>query len=103
MPGVRVSRGMNDLPVDQISTSSVSINGAPGNANEFLLDGAPNIAPAQNQPIVYPNADFVQEFRLKTNNFSAEFGRSAGRVFNVVTRSGSNNLHGDVYEFLRNN
>src|SRR5690348_13601134 len=81
VPGVRISRGMNDLPVDQISTSSVSINGAPGNANEFLLDGAPNTAAAQNQPIVYPNADSVQEFRVETNNFSAEYGRAAGGVF----------------------
>ena len=79
VPGVRVSRGMNDLPVDQISTSSVSINGAPGNANEFLLDGAPNTAPAQNQPIIYPNADSVQEFRVETNNFSAEYGTFSGR------------------------
>jgi hypothetical protein len=102
VPGVRVSRGLNDLPVDQISTASVSINGAPGNANEFLLDGAPNTAAAQNQPIIYPNADSVQEFRVETNNFSAEYGRAAGGVFNVVTKSGTNALHGDVYEFLRN-
>ena len=102
VPGVRISRGMNDLPVDQISTSSVSINGAPGNANEFLLDGAPNTAAAQNQPIIYPNADSVQEFRVETNNFSAEYGRAAGGVFNVVTKAGGNQLHGDVYEFLRN-
>ena len=102
VPGVRVSRGMNDLPVDQISTASVSINGAPGNANEFLLDGAPNTAAAQNQPIIYPNADSVQEFRVETNNFSAEYGRAAGGVFNVVTKSGSNQVHGDLYEFFRN-
>ncbi len=103
VPGVRISRGMNDLPVDQISTSSVSINGAPGNANEFLLDGAPNTGAAQNQPIVYPSADSVQEFKVQTNSYSAEFGRAAGGVFNVVTKSGTNELHGDAYDFLRNN
>jgi Carboxypeptidase regulatory-like domain/TonB dependent receptor len=102
VPGVRTARGMNDLPVDQISTTSVSINGAPGNANEFLLDGAPNTAAAQNQPIIYPNADSVQEFRVETNSFSSEYGRAAGGVFNVVTKTGSNQLHGDLYEFLRN-
>ncbi|MBS1855699.1 MAG: TonB-dependent receptor [Acidobacteria bacterium] len=102
VPGVRIARGMSDLPVDQISTSSVSINGSPGNANEFLLDGAPNTAAAQNQPIIYANADSVQEFKVETNNFSAEYGRAAGGVFNVVTKSGTNNLHGDLYEFLRN-
>src|SRR5579884_882016 len=102
VPGVRISRGMNDLPVDQISTSSVSINGAPGNANEFLLDGAPNTAAAQNQPIIYANADSVQEFKVQTNNYSAEYGRAAGGIFNVVTKSGSNDVHFTLYEFLRN-
>lgn len=102
IPGVRISRGMNDLPVDQISTSSVSINGAPGNANEFLLDGAPNAAAAQNQPIIYANADSVQEFKVETNNYSAEYGRAAGGIFNVVTKSGTNDAHFTLYEFLRN-
>ncbi len=103
VPGVRISRGMNDLPVDQISTSSVSINGAPGNANEFLLDGAPNTGAAQNQPVIYPSADSVEEFKVQTNSFSAEFGRAAGGVFNVVTKAGTNELHGDAYDFFRNN
>jgi hypothetical protein len=102
VPGVRTSRGMNDLPVDIISTASISINGAPGNANEFLLDGAPNSSPMQSQPIVYPNADSVEEFKVETNNFHAEFGRASGGVFNVVTKSGSNDWHFTLYEFLRN-
>jgi outer membrane receptor protein involved in Fe transport len=101
-PGVRIARGMNDLPVDQISTASVSINGARGNQNEFLLDGAPNTGAAQNQPIVYANADSVQEFKVETNSFSAEYGRAAGGVFNVVTKSGTNDIHFSLYEFLRN-
>lgn len=102
VPGVRASRGMNDLPVDIISTASLSINGAQGNANEFLLDGAPNAAPAQNQPIIYPNADSVQEFKVETSNYSAEFGRAAGGIFNVVTKAGTNQIHFSLYEFLRN-
>jgi hypothetical protein len=102
VPGVRTSRGMNDLPVDIISTSSISINGAQATANEFLLDGAPNTAAAANQPIVYPNADAVQEFKVETSNYSAEFGRAAGGVFNVVTKAGTNSLHGALWEFLRN-
>jgi hypothetical protein len=103
VPGVRTSRGMNDLPVDIISTASISINGAQGNANEFLLDGAPNSASSQNQPLFYPIADAVQEFKVDTSNYSAEFGRAAGGVFNVVTKSGSNALHFELWEFLRNN
>lgn len=102
VPGVRVSAGMNDLPVDQISTASASINGARGNQNEFLLDGAPNSAPAQNQPVIYANVDSVQEFKVETNAFSAEYGRAAGGVFNVVTKGGTNELHFTAYEFLRN-
>jgi hypothetical protein len=101
--GVRPSAGMNQLPVDIITTSSISINGAPGSANSYLLDGAPNTAPAQNQPIIYPNPDLVQEFKVETNNISAEYGRAAGGVFNVVTKAGTNELHGDTYEFFRNN
>jgi outer membrane receptor protein involved in Fe transport len=102
VPGVRVSRGMNDLPVDQISTSSVSINGGRGNQNEYLLDGAPNTGGAQNQPIIYANPDAVQEFKVETNAYSAEYGRAAGGVFNVVTKSGTNDVHFTLYEFLRN-
>ena len=103
VPGVRPSAGMDQLPVDQITTSSISINGAPGNANSFLIDGAPNTAPAQNQPIIYPNPDLVQEFKVVTNNVSAEYGRAAGGIFDIVTKAGTNQFHGDLYEFFRNN
>ena len=102
VPGVRTSVGMNDLPVDQISTVSASINGSRASQNEFLLDGAPNTAGAQNQPVIFQNVDSVQEFKVETNTFSAEYGRSAGGVFNVVTKSGTNDFHFTAYEFLRN-
>lgn len=102
VPGVRTSLGMNDLPVDQISTVSASINGSRSAQNEFLLDGAPNTAGAQNQPVINQNVDSVQEFKVETNTFSAEFGRTAGGVFNVVTKSGANDYTFTAYEFLRN-
>jgi outer membrane receptor protein involved in Fe transport len=102
VPGARPSAGLNDLPVDQISQSYVSINGARANQNEYLLDGAPNTAAAQNQPVVFVNPDAVQEFKVETNNFSAQYGRAAGGVFNIVTRSGTNEFHGTVYDYLRN-
>ena len=102
VPGVRTSIGMNDLPVDQISTVSASINGSRAAQNEFLLDGAPNTAGAQNQPVINQNVDSVQEFKVETNTFSAEYGRSAGGVFNVVTKSGTNDFNFTAYEFLRN-
>ena len=102
VPGVRGSVGMNNLPTDVITTSSVSINGAQATANDFLLDGAPNSAPAFNQPVIYPIADSVQEFRVQTNNYSAEYGRSAGGIYDVVTKGGTNDVHFSAYEFYRN-
>jgi outer membrane receptor protein involved in Fe transport len=102
VPGVRPSGGVNNVVVDQISTVSYSINGQRANANEFLLDGAPNSAASQNQPVINANPDMVQEFKVETNGYSAEFGRAAGGVFSVVTRSGSNSPHFTLYEFFRN-
>jgi hypothetical protein len=102
VPGVRNSAGVNNLVIDQISTVAYSINGQRSTANEFLLDGAPNSAAAQNQPVINANPDMVQEFKVETNNISAEYGRAAGGVFNVVTRGGTNTLHFSLYEFLRN-
>ncbi len=102
VPGVRSSIGMNNLPVDVISTSAISVNGVPATSNDYLLDGAPNSAPVQNQPVIYPIADSVQEFKVLTNNFSAEFGRSAGGIYDVVTKAGTNDLHFTAYEFYRN-
>ncbi len=101
VPGVRASLGVNQLPVDQISTASASINGLRANQNEYLLDGAPNTAAAQNQPVVHANPDMVQEFKVETNSYSAEYGRAAGGVYNVVTKGGTNELHGSAYEFFR--
>lgn len=103
VPGVRISQGMNNLPVDIISTSFISINGQRADQNEYLLDGAPNTAAASNQPVLYPSVDDVQEFKVQTNAYSAEYGRAAGGVFNVVTKSGTNDWHFTAYEFLRNN
>jgi hypothetical protein len=102
VPGVRQSIGVNNLPIDQISTVSLTINGQRASANEFLLDGAPNSAPSQNQPVIYANPDSVQEFKVDTNTFSAEYGRAAGGIFNVITKSGSNDPHFTLYEFFRN-
>jgi hypothetical protein len=65
VPGVRPSTGVNNLVVDQISTVSYAINGQRPNSNEFLLDGAPNSAAAQNQPVVNANPDTVQEFKVE--------------------------------------
>lgn len=78
-------------------------------ANEVTLDGVDNNtvsnagAIGRNGIAVTPSVDAVQEFKVKTNNFSAEFGHAAGAVVNATIRSGSNEFHGTAFEFLRNN
>src|SRR3954447_14085816 len=78
-------------------------------ANEVTLDGVDNNTVSnagsigRNRIAVVPSVDAVQEFKVKTNNFSAEFGHAAGAVINATIKSGTNQLHGTVFEFLRNN
>jgi hypothetical protein len=79
------------------------VNGQRNRANNFLLDGTDNNDQfTAGRVAVNPNVDMVQEFRVLANNFSAEFGRNSASVVNVVTKSGTNRIHGTVYEFLRN-
>src|SRR5262249_29403945 len=79
-----------------------SSNGGVSDANEVLVDGAAVTMFLVNAPSLIPPVDATQEFRVQTNNYSAEFGRSAGAVVNIGVKSGTNQLHGSVYEFLRN-
>ncbi len=70
--------------------------------NNFLLDGVDNNDPYTNRYVVEPPVDSIQEFRIVTNSYSAEYGRSAAGQVNVITRQGSNAWHGSAYEYLRN-
>src|SRR5664279_2931381 len=84
-----------------------NVNGMRSTYNNFLLDGTDNNAySTSNQgfsnQVAQPSPDAVAEFKVITSNFSAEYGRVGGAVVNVVMRSGTNQLHGTVYEFLRN-
>jgi len=81
----------------------VSVNGSRSNTTNYVLDGANNNDHYTNAPNPMPNPDALQEFSVQTNNFSAEFGRNAGAVVNAVTKSGTNDVHGSAFEFLRNN
>jgi hypothetical protein len=81
-----------------------SVNGQRDRNNNFMLDGADNndtAVPGTQQGISAANPDSTQEFRVITNNFDAEFGRNTGAVIDVLTRGGSNQYHGDAYEFGR--
>jgi hypothetical protein len=84
-----------------------NVNGMRSTYNNFLLDGVDNNAyGTSNQgfanQVAQPSPDAVAEFKIITNNYSAEFGRAGGAVVNAATRSGTNAYHGTVYEFLRN-
>lgn len=96
------SSGSTDPSGGQALNSSVSIDGMRANSNNYSLDGADNHDPFFNTPSSFPNPDALEEFSLQTSNYSAELGRNAGGAMNAVTRSGTNDLHGTLFEFLRN-
>jgi len=82
--------------------NSANINGVRMEDSNWLLDGGDNTVPLRNYGNQVPNPDAIQEFRVITNNYGAEYGRSVGGVVNVVTKSGANALHGSAFEFVRN-
>jgi len=88
-------------PFDNGAISNSSLSGNRGRANEVLLDGITNVG-ADNTITFTPSIDAVQEFKVQTNTYDAEFGRSAGGVINVTVKSGSNQVHGSAFDFLRN-
>jgi hypothetical protein len=83
-------------------TGAVSVNGGRGRSNNFSVNGGDANDQFVNLPAVQPSPDSIEEFRVLTNTFDAEYGRNSGSVVNVVTKSGTNRFHGDVYEFFRN-
>jgi Carboxypeptidase regulatory-like domain len=84
------------------SAGNVSTDGQPEWANAFLVNGA-EVNETKNEGAgLIPNADSIAEFRLLTNSFSAEYGKFTGSVMNTVTKSGTNSLHGTLFEFYRN-
>ncbi|MBI4874342.1 MAG: TonB-dependent receptor [Acidobacteria bacterium] len=87
---------------DQAENESVSINGSRPNTNNYTLDGGDNHDPYFNTPSMFPNPDALEEFSVQTSSYSADKGRNAGAFVNAVTRSGTNQFHGTLFEFLRN-
>jgi len=82
-------------------TAGFSVNGMRNQSNNFLLDGASNNDTFNTGFVMRPPPDAIQEFKIQTHSYNAEFGRNAGSVVNVVTRAGTNALHGAAWEFNR--
>ncbi len=92
-----------DRPVSgNLAAGNISVNGQRETANAFLVNGG-DVSEGRNLGAgLIPNLDSVEEFRLITNSFDAEYGKFSGAVMNAITKSGTNGFHGDAFEFLRN-
>src|SRR5712664_1150882 len=100
-PGVQAQLG-NDLFYGSDKAGVVTVNGGRGRSNNYSVNGGDGNDLFVNGPAIEPSPDSIEEFRVITNNFDAEYGRNSGAVVNVVTKSGTNNVHGGFYEFFRN-
>ncbi|HXM64092.1 MAG TPA: carboxypeptidase regulatory-like domain-containing protein [Terriglobales bacterium] len=103
-PGVQaqLGNGNGSLFYGSQDTGSVSVNGGRTRANNFSVNGGDANDQFVNLPTIQPSPDSVEEFRVITNTFDAEYGRNSGSVVNVITKSGTNNFHGDLFEYFRN-
>ena len=100
--GVPNSLASGTRPDDRRQTSAISINGALDNQNNQLLDGIDNNERFIGTMVVKPSIDAIAEVKVQTNMYTAEVGRTAGGVVNIITKSGSNAFHGSAFEFNRN-
>ncbi|MCZ2149989.1 MAG: TonB-dependent receptor [Bryobacterales bacterium] len=102
-PGVSDSTGNSRHQTERASwIGSFSVHGHDPTYNQYLFDGVSGKEASHQTNIFAPSVDAIQEIKIETANYSAEFGSEAGGHINVVTRSGANQIHGVLYEFLRN-
>src|SRR5262249_32511615 len=93
--------GTNGTGLD--SHVDMSVNGNGSNQNMWTVDGVNNMDVGSNATLLtFPSIDAIQEFRVERNSFSAEFGQAQGAVINLITKGGTNQFHGSVFEFFRN-
>lgn len=100
-PGVQ-GVGGSDLFYGSNTSGGVSVNGGRSRSNNFSVNGGDGNDLFVNGPAIQPSPDSIEEFRVISNTFDAEYGRNSGAVINVVTKSGTNAWHGSFYEFFRN-
>jgi hypothetical protein len=89
-------------PSGDLNPGTISINGQREFSNGFTVNGSDAEEDVNSGTAIIPNLDSISEFRILTNNFDAESGGHSGGQINVVTKSGTNKFHGDIFEFLRN-
>jgi len=96
--------GFDPSSVGVLANATISFNGVPGNFNNWEIDSTNNVdqGSGSNSLMIYPSIDSISEFRISTSNYSAEYGKSGGANIEVVTKSGTNKFHGDLFEFVRN-
>ena len=104
VPGVNNQTGQDEGQVGVNGNVEYSINGGRGEYNNWELDGGDNMDNGSNSTLnVYPSLDAIAEVRVLTGNYGAQYGRNASGTVEVETKSGTNQFHGMVYEYLRNN
>ena len=102
-PDTKAQAGTSGFGDRGTALSNVSINGGPSSINAFLLDGGTNNQAFLQDLNVNPTVDSIEEFKVQSGAMSSEFGFTLGGVVNMVTKSGTNSVHGTAYEFVRNN
>ena len=101
-PGV-TSSNSSQIGFGGLAVVQISINGGRTSAINWLVDGSRNVDSGSNLTLLtVPSVDAIQEFTVLTSNYAPEFGRNGGGVVNVVTRQGTNDYHGTLYEYVRN-
>jgi len=101
-PGVASSRTSLGTTFTEFEVTQISFAGMRSFSNEITVDGADFVNSASGIQRATPPQESVQEFRVVNNSFGAEYGRAVGGIVNIVTKSGTNNLHGSVYEYFQN-
>jgi outer membrane receptor protein involved in Fe transport len=100
---LKTQPGVTPTNTDSTAAGNYSIGGMRTDSVTYLLDGGLNNDLLSNGVVADPNPDAVAEFRVLQNNYSAEYGRNAGGIVSVVTKSGTNQFHGTAFDYLRNN
>jgi hypothetical protein len=102
VPGIQMTQNFTPTSAGTNSLNLPQVNGLRNQSNNILLDGTDDNEIFLGEAAAIPSPDAIEEFSIQTNLYGAEFGRGAGSIVNVVTKSGTESFHGNLYEYLRN-